>query len=160
MPVSPAFLPLMHRLVLEFVGSTLPETDLTVGTALGPPQKVPGSTGFEVTSPEGGTSVHRATDEKDLFLGTMTAGVYKVSVIPEGSVVFYAVNAPYEESSEERISEDEIRGLLGDIPVTVVRSEDGGGNVVEGREGWPLAAAAVLFFLLAEVVIASTIDRE
>jgi hypothetical protein len=159
MPVSPAFLPLMHRLVLTFVSGSIPESFRTAGEPIGPSRRPAGMTGFRVTGPDGKASLYKTGADETLCRDTLTAGIYTVRTVPEGPrEERYAVNVPFAETQGERISEEEIRGLLKDIPVSVVRADDRERGLAGSSEGWPLAALAVLLLLLAEVVIARTID--
>lgn len=156
MPVNPVFLPLMHRLVLAFAAGRLPERTLTTGDRLGPSVIPVGAKEFEVTFPSGTSAVYRIEADGAACHDTLLAGAYKVRLLPDGPEGMYAVNPPQEESSDVRITQEEIKGLLGGVPAAIVRADEHGGALA--REGWPIAAAAVLFFLLAEILIARTID--
>ncbi len=158
MPVSPAFLPLIHRLIITFVSASIPESFRTTGEPIGPSRRPADMIGFQVTAPDGKTSLYRTGAGEALCRDTLRAGIYTVRALPDGAGERYAVNIPFEETQGERISEEEIRGLLRDIPVTVVRADDRERGLAGSSEGWPLAALAVLLLLVAEVVIARTID--
>ncbi|MFC1671702.1 BatA domain-containing protein [Planctomycetota bacterium] len=159
MPVSTSFLPLMHRLLMTFIGGRIPENVRTTGEPIGPSRRLSGSDGFEVTSPDGTTALYKIGGGETLFRDTMRAGIYRVKLLPDGPEERYAVNPAFSESSGERIQEEEIRGLLRDIPVTVVRTDDQERGLAGSHEGWPLAVLGVLILLLAELVIARSIDR-
>lgn len=156
LPVSPVFLPLMHRFVLAFAAGRSPQRTLAAGAPLGPSAIRTGTKEFEVTFPSGGSAVYRIEAGGAGCPDTLLGGIYRVRPLPEGTEEMYAVNPPQEESSDVRITEEEIRGLLGDVPAAIVRADEHGGALA--REGWPIAAAAVLMLLLAEILIARTID--
>ena len=157
MPVSACFRPLMNRLISNCVASEAQTHILTTGEPLGPP----GETGdrFEVSFPGAEKAQYVSAGDSAGCYDTLNAGIYRVRSFPVGTWESYAVNGPAGESYGKKITEEEIRGLLGEIPLTVLRSDPGSPAAAGSREGWPLAASLVLLFLLAEVLIARTIDR-
>ena len=170
LPLSPVFLPVIHRMVLQHLIEAAPPPAGTVLTelTLRPP---PGA--WSILTPDGRALPLSARDSRPgeaFFDRTEMPGVYSLvagavapGVSPQSTPIA-ALNVPPEESSLERIEPDTVRGLLQGHPVGFVTAHGGEAALAEGSGGggaaaaFPLAALAFLLFF-GEVALAWHLDK-
>ncbi len=167
-PVWPSYVPVMQELARYLVAPDLSRWNLEVGTPLVlPPEPGLGQVRVSAELPDG-TRLDRLweADQSELRLvETWYAGLVRLQLgPPEPRQLLYAFNPPRSESDLARVDPDELRGLLGGLPVRYVRDLDTGQNGTEHatRQGSelhrPLLYAALLL-LVVELALACRLNR-
>jgi len=169
LPLNPAFLPLVHRLVRNHVVETRTPPAGEVFAELR--FRVP--PGAERVLTPGGLSLPfnrlPADPSRAVFDRTEKAGVYKLvfagnpTAGEEASLPLVALNVPPEESGLDRIAPERIRELLPDVPLNFLGQGGRSGEMhaadaPTASTGFLMAGAA-LGFLLAEVILAWSLRR-
>ena len=135
-PLKAAYLPLIQGLLKEAVG--LGRDSLPAGIRFGETFEEKSSP-TQVTGPKGGP------------------GIYQF--FPQAGEIRRAVNPPLEESDLGKVSEGEIKKMIGVISTRVVEYKEGTRSIVPagGEELWPFLLAFLLVVLAAEMGVASRI---
>ena len=120
--------------------------------------------GAHLAAPAGATHVRFPSGEEFEIDGTRTirgtgrAGFYTF-LASDTTVSVVALNTPVDESSLERISEDELSVLIGSGVVSVDREEDWAQAVFRTRQGpelwWPLLLAAAALMVIEALLAAA-----
>ena len=120
--------------------------------------------GARLPAPVGATHVRFPSGEEFEIDGTRTirgtgrAGFYTF-LTSDTTVSVVALNTPVDESSLERISEDELSVLIGSAVVSVDREEDWAQAVFRTRQGpelwWPLLLAAAALMVIEALLAAA-----
>jgi len=138
LPLKAAYLPLIHRMMKEAVGSlsdSIPST-IRFGESFGEKTQV-----TQVAGPEGGPGIYQ-------FFS------------PSGEVR-QGVNTPFEESDLGKLTKEEVRRKFGGKNINIVEYKEGGsGNLQTNRkEIWPFLLAFLLTVLGVEMVVANGVPK-
>ncbi len=167
-PVWPSYVPVMQELARYLVAPDLSQWNLEVGTPIVlEPQPTMGQVRVSAEMPDG-SRLERLweADRSELQLGeTWQAGIVRLYLgPPDPKQLIYAFNPPRAESDLTRVDPDELRALLGGLPVRYVRDldTDEDGSQQPTRQGSelhrPLLYAA-LMLLVIELALAWRLNR-
>ncbi|HVR74532.1 MAG TPA: BatA domain-containing protein [Planctomycetota bacterium] len=175
LPLTPLFLPLLHRLVRHLAAPEASSRALELGDVLKlelpPAGSAEAGAEAHVIDPEGTRREASWTLEEGraaaVFGDTRAPGFYEMRASAGAgtdTTGLYAVNVPAEESRLERIPEAALEALRDGTGAGVTRdarelSRSMGKTLVE-RPHWPLAAAIAALLLMAELALARRMSGE
>lgn len=168
--VTPAFVPLVNRLVAQLVQHRDAGLNVDAGQVVHTrlPAELTGreATVYEVADPESLGTLAVVGEEDDgavlTFEGTHRGGVYEASIDGRDDPLLFAVRPSARESSLDLLTDAQVGQLGGLVRVTGWQTDGGMGEVLEARSGselWLLLVLLVIVIAVVELGLAQWFSR-